>query len=410
MQRPLEELLQGLEQELLRLGYVEGTMKFYRSRWRKLLEFAEKQEKTHFTEELGLDFLENKYSILQKDLDRSLTRKDVQEIRVIRMIGDFQLHNWVARRYYKHHELLTDTYFVSVSSDFRQHCERKQYSKVTIDHYVKQSERFMDFLLAQGISDCRLITIQHVHDYIRTLAGYTYKTVEQNICSIRAFLRYLNEHTILNEDLASKTPMIQARKKTRIPSFWTTEELEALFEAIDRGNPKGKRDYAMILLACVMGMRVSDIKHLTFSNLDWERKELTYTQSKTHNALTLPLIPEVGWALIDYVKHGRPKVDSPIIFVRHTAPFLSFSEGNHLSQIIKHYMQVAHIPTLKKHRGMHSLRHTAASRMLEHDASLEVIASVLGHIDTDSTDVYLKIDIKRLRECALEVPEDHHNG
>ena len=83
------------------------------------------------------------------------------------------------------------------------------------------------------------------------------------------------------------------------------------------------------------------------------------------------------------------------------APFLPFAHSNHLNEIIRHYMQLAHIPTLKKHRGMHSLRHTAASRMLEHDTPLEVISSVLGHIDTDSTALYLKVDLNKLRACPL---------
>ena len=68
-------------------------------------------------------------------------------------------------------------------------------------------------------------------------------------------------------------------------------------------------------------------------------------------------------------------------------------------------MQIAHLPTLKKHRGMHSLRHTAASRMLEHDTPLEVISDILGHSDTNSTAVYLKVDISKLKECALDTPE-----
>jgi len=167
---------------------------------------------------LGLDFLETQFHILRKGLDNTLSQRDIQDIRVVRMIGDFQLHHVVLRRYYKHHELLTDPYYVVISTDFRRHCERKVYSSVTIDRYVKQSARFMDYLLAQGIHDCSGITLPLVNGYIRTLAGYTYKTVEQNICSIRAFLRYLNDNGILNEDLASKTPMVQTRKQTRIPS------------------------------------------------------------------------------------------------------------------------------------------------------------------------------------------------
>jgi integrase len=123
----------------------------------------------------------------------------------------------------------------------------------------------------------------------------------------------------------------------------------------------------------------------------------------------LPLIPEVGWAVIDYLRYGRPKVDSPYIFIRHIAPFFPFSEGDHLNQIIKHYMVEAHLPTLKKRRGMHSLRHTAASLMLENNTPLVVISDILDHADTDSTAVYLKVDLKKLKECPLEIPEVTHN-
>ena len=402
---PLKELLQELEQELLRLGYTEGSMKFYRNRWEKIIRYAEERDEIFYSEELGINYVEQHYHIIQKDFDRTLSPKDTQELRIIRMIGDFQLHRTVLRRYYKHRKLLTDSYYMGISKDFQKYCVHKGYSKVTVDHYVKQSEHFMDYLFSQGIRDFRDIELPVINGYIRTLAGYTHKTVEQNICSIRSLLRYLQNQDILETDLASKTPMIQARKQTRIPSVWTKEELHALIGAIDRGNPKGKRDYAIILLACTLGLRVTDIKNLTFDCFQWETKKLIFTQSKTRQTITLPLTSEVGWAVIDYLKYGRPKVDSPVVFVRHLAPFLPFSENDHLHQIIHTYMRIAHLPTTKKHRGMHSLRHTAAARMLEHDTPLSVISDILGHRDTDSTAVYLKVDINKLRECCLDAPE-----
>ncbi|MBM7616451.1 site-specific integrase [Alkaliphilus hydrothermalis] len=403
--KPIKELLHDLEQELLRLGYTEGSMKFYRNRWQKILQFTEERNETHYSEKLGIDYVESYFQIFEKDFDKTLSQKDTQELRIIRIIGDYQLHHTVLRRYYKHQKLLTDPYFMGISDDFKKYCELKDYSKVTVDHYAKQSERFMDYLISQRIQNCHDITLPIVNSYIKTLAGYAYKTVEQIICSIRAFLRYLLEQDILKDDLASKTPMVQARKQTRIPSVWTKEELDALIGAIDRGSPKGKRDYAIILLGCVLGLRVTDIKNLTFDSFHWEEKKLIFTQSKTRSTVTLPIPAEVGWAVIDYLKYGRPKVNSPIVFVRHLAPFLPFSESDHLHQLIRDYMRIAHIPTLKKHRGMHSLRHTAASRMLEHDTPLTVISDILGHTDTDSTAVYLKVDINKLKECCLNMPE-----
>ena len=118
--------------------------------------------------------------------------------------------------------------------------------------------------------------------------------------------------------------MVQARKQTRIPSVWTTDELKKLIAAIDRGSPKGKRDYAIILLACCLGMRSMDIKHLKMENFKWEDKKLVFTQSKTKTSTVLPLTPEVGWAVIDYLKYGRPKIESPYIFVKTYGTFWSF--------------------------------------------------------------------------------------
>jgi integrase/recombinase XerD len=91
------------------------------------------------------------------------------------------------------------------------------------------------------------------------------------------------------------------------------------------------------------------------------------------------------------------------------APFVPFAEGDHLCQLIKRYMVLGHIPTLKKRRGMHSLRHTMASMLLEKATPLPLISDILGHIDTDSTAVYLKVDIKNLRECALTFEEGNNH-
>lgn len=401
----LEELIQELEQEMLRLGYTEGSMKFYRRRWQMLIRFAQERDENYYSEKLGLDFVEKYFRILEKDLNRTLSQSETQELRVIRMIGDFQLHNTVLRRYYKHKEILTDLNFIEIINHFKQHCNDKDYSIVTTDHYVKQSERFLDYLVSQSILDCKAITLMLINDYIKTLAGYTYKTVEQNICSLRAFCRFLMETGRVQTDFASKMPMVQARKQARIPSVWTADELKKLIEAIDKGSPKGKRDYAIILLACRLGLRCTDIKNLKMENFCWEEKQLIFTQSKTRSTLSLPLTPEVGWAVIDYLKYGRPNIESPHIFVKHIAPFGPFSEGDHLHQLIKRYMELAHLPTLKKRRGMHSLRHTMASMLLEHDTSLSTISDILGHVDTNSTAVYLKVDIKKLKECALDLDE-----
>ena len=389
----LPDLIAGLEQELLRLGYTKGSMTFYRRRWNQLMAYAEDRGECYYTEQLGMDFLKEFFGITQEDFSRTLPQAETQEIRVIRMVGDFQLHHAVLRRYLKHKEILTTPFFVDIRSRFQSSCEKKGYSQVTTEHYVKQSSYLMDYLAAQGMNDFTAVTLDTVNAYIRTLAGFSYKTVEQHICSLRAFFRFLYQEGIMPDDFAAKMPMVKARKQTAIPSVWTHEELKQLVGAIDRGSPKGRRDYAIILIACRLGLRCTDIKNLCFENFNWTEKKICFTQSKTGQPMELPLVPDVGWAVIDYLKYGRPKVDSSRIFVRHMAPFLPFAEGDHLDQLIKAYMVKAHIPMRGKHRGMHSLRHTMASVLLEKDTPLPVISDIIGHLDTNSTAVYLKVDM-----------------
>lgn len=401
----LPDLISELEQELLRLGYTKGSMTFYRRRWNQLMAYAEDRGECYYTEQLGMDFLKEFFGVTQEDFSRTLPQAETQEIRVIRMVGDFQLHHAVLRRYLKHKEILTTPFFVDIRSRFQSSCEKKGYSQITTEHYVKQSSYLMDYLAAQGMNDFTAVTLDTVNAYIRTLAGFSYKTVEQHICSLRAFFRFLYQEGIMPDDLAAKMPMVKARKQTAIPSVWTHEELKQLVGAIDRESPKGRRDYAIILIACRLGLRCTDIKNLCFENFNWTEKKICFTQSKTGQPMELLLVPDVGWAVIDYLRYGRPKVDSSRIFVRHMAPFLPFAEGDHLDQLIRTYMVKAHIPMRGKHRGMHSLRHTMASVLLEKDTPLPVISDIIGHLDTNSTAVYLKVDMERLAECPLDFEE-----
>lgn len=263
----LTDLINDLEQEMLRLNYTQGSMRFYRRRWKMLLQFAQESRETTYSERLGIDFVEKHFNIFEKDFSRTLSQSETQELRIIRAIGDFQLHNTILRRYYNHKEILTEPYFIAISDKFKSYCVSKDYSKVTTNHYVTQSARFMDYLVSQNIANCQSITITMINNYIKTLAGYTYKTVEQNICSMRSFFRFLLEAGEVQTDFAAKTPMVQARKQTRIPSVWTADELKKLIAVIDRGSPKGKRDYAIILLACCLGMRCTDIKSVDCNQL-----------------------------------------------------------------------------------------------------------------------------------------------
>jgi integrase len=179
--------------------------------------------------------------------------------------------------------------------------------------------------------------------------------------------------------------------------------VESILEAIDRGNPSGKRDYAIVLLIARLGLRGVDVKRLEFCDFDWPGNRLLLTQAKTAARVQLPLLKDVGWAVIDYIRAGRPACDCPQVFVRHTAPIGPFSDEDHLHQILVKHARVAHVRVSEKRRhGMHSLRHTLATRLMEGGTPLEQIADILGHQSVRSTGVYLKSSLGLLSSCALD--------
>jgi integrase/recombinase XerD len=155
-----------------------------------------------------------------------------------------------------------------------------------------------------------------------------------------------------------------------------------------------------------LGLRVSDIRRMKLSNLNWSRKTITFTMQKTRQPLELPLLDDIGWAVIDYLKNGRPKTTSDRLFIRHRAPFDAFGENESFQKELHRYMQAAGIEApIGVHCGMHSLRSTLAKNMLEAKAPLPVISEALGHQNINTTSIYLKIDIEGLRKCTLD-PEE----
>lgn len=230
--------------------------------WRRIATFIEHQRLDHCTEEAGMRFLDEQFNFFALETAGELTQSVINVLRIVRMWGDFQQHGSILRRYYKPKALLQLNEFRQVLQSYQNYCQDKEYAKVTQNHYRKIAEKFLSFLGSQGISQTTAIIAKHTSDYIHTLMGYSYKTVELQLCGLRSFLRSLYENGLHSEELSQSIPVLKARKQSRIPSVWTKENVAKLLDAIDRGNPAGKRDYAIMLMVTRLGLRTIDIKHL----------------------------------------------------------------------------------------------------------------------------------------------------
>lgn len=409
----IEEIADGLKKLLNANNYNPSTIRFYEREWCKIHSFLlTEYGGAEFDMERGLAYLERKYSFQTKYNDGTLSQQRIQLLRVVHMLEDYRLHQVLTRRYYASKNPVSLTaYYSDLHERYASALLASELSKSTIEHYISKSRAFMDYLTQKGIGSAENICLTACNGYLKTLAGYSFKTVEQNVCAVRHFLRFLKDSELIPEDIASEIHMPVISRKTKIPSVWTTEELRKMLHAIDRNSPIGKRDYAMILLACILGLRIGDIKNLRFSNFDWNGKQLSLIQHKTHKSLTLPIPDAVGWAVIDYIKNGRPKYyDTDIVFLKHMPPFDALSDNDHLEQRIVFHMNKAGIRKDKnRHSGFHSLRHSAGSMLLDMETPLPLITTILGHSDMDVTGIYLKTDLKKLAECVLS-PEVTTHG
>jgi integrase len=216
---------------------------------------------------------------------------------------------------------------------------------------------------------------------------------------LRAFIVFLYDNQYISSDL-SGCVIVPPKPSPRLIQTWTKDEVEKILSVIERGTSVGKRDYAVFMLVTQLGLRTSDITHMVFDNIIWSECKISLIQYKTGKPLDLPLPEAVGNAIIDYLKYGRPKEDkSQYIFVRHTAPF---GKIKNFWQPMQRYLQAAHIPVHKeKPHGFHSFRFTLATRLMEEEVPIETISAVLGHSSSDSTQRYLRADINKLRQCAL---------
>ena len=405
----LEMITDGLKELLLENHYNSTTIHFYEREWKKIQTFLMNEYgDTEYEMERGLNYLEKQYNLVSKYNDGTLSQQRVQLLRVVHMLEDYSLHRVLTRRYYASKNPLTlDERFEPLFNEYVDFLDSSELSVSTVNHYKGMSVVFMDYLTQRKISSADQVTMDICNSYLKTLAGYSFKTVEQNVCGVRHFLRFLHSSGKISVDYAEKIHMPSISKSARIPSAWQAEELKAMLAAIDRNSPTGKRDYAMIVLACVLGLRIGDIKNLRFKNFNWEEKKLSIIQHKIHKPLNLPLPDAVGWAVIDYIKNGRPHYyESDVIFLKHMPPFDPIGDENHMQQQIIRYMRKAGIDQRrKKHSGFHSLRHSAGSMLLEMETPLPVITDILGHSDSDVTAVYLKTDLQKLAECVLS-PED----
>lgn len=325
--------------------------------------------------------------------------------RAIRMIQDF-LHHEEPKRRYVNHPFDCPTSYRAILSRYETLMKNDQKSYGTIRTRSGRMKVFFVFLAGRECVVLQNITPELFTDYVSSLNDrYSSQGKASLLYTIRNFFSYDEFSEMLTFDPLPFLSGIHSRKHERLPSFYTAEEVKRILNAVNRSTPWGKTAYLMMILACVYGLRSSDIKALRFDDINWESRTITIIQFKTHKSVSLPITDEILFALLDYIKNARPRVDNPNVFIRLRKPYIPYSMNDHFGDKILPYFEIAGVDTKGKHHGLHSLRHSLATNLLKTGTPANEIAVILGHTSAASTKTYVWSDIEHLRIAALEVPE-----
>jgi len=389
------------------LGYSQGYMRLCGSVWRDFKSFLRASAIDELSEAIANRFLENRGICIEKE---PVARTSRQRLicAAIRIIVEFNLHGCFQRRRCTAQKVKLTDALQTICQNYIEFCtDYLNCTPGTIRCRSRHITRFLHFLESTEVKNPASISSKHLSEFVRSQIHLKPKTVAVIVSDLRSFMRYLCMEGILPHDLSPSVPKVRVPRDARIPSIWKNDDVETILRTVDRHSPKGKRDYVILLLACRLGMRVSDIRNLRLDNINWENERIDFVQLKTEAPLALPLTEKIGEALIDYLQHGRPETKYRELFLRLNAPFQPLSENNNLHSIITCYRQRAGIK-LTRHgsKGMHSLRHSVATRLLEVGTPLEIISSVMGHLTMESTQIYTKVDVEALRSAALDLEEN----
>jgi site-specific recombinase XerD len=402
----INELVAKVLAELERLNYSYNSLCGLRAFYKRVIAFANEKEELYFSEELGSAFLKERYNCTVNYYTEVMPKSCKEPIRRIRILGDYQLHGVIVRRIVKKPGYVKPPQFEKELTAYERECENNDYSKRGLRTRIQRLFFFIDYLDARGVQNANDITSEMISDYVKTIYAHHEKSISSILTTLRVFLRFLYFNQFTDEDLSLKVPKQSKYYYPPVPSVWNKEDVMHMLESIDRGNPTGKRDYAILLLVAKLGIRVGDIKSLELSDLNWQSKTIEIRQNKTKNTVTYPILNDIGWALIDYLKNARPTSNSPFVFIRINAPYEAFGKDANLHNIITKYTRLSGITIPRgKRQGLHSLRHTLASALLEQGTPLPIISDILGHFNSKSTGVYLHTGIEGLRSCAID-PEE----
>ena len=283
--------------------------------------------------------------------------------------------------------------------NYQSYCRKNGMREGSVALYEKECRWFLRNLADCDCTEPSQITSSKVVTACLALTSKSY------LATIRTLLRYCAESGQTARDYSYVIPPY--KRPQPMPSVYSENEIYRMESSINRNIPVGKRDYAIVLLATRLGLRLEDIRTISFDELDFRNDAICLVQDKTFAQLDLPMVADLKNALLDYIRNGRPSIDisetSDIIFRNNKPPHNLLSKSGIIA-CFRRALRKAGVECGNRGHGPRAFRSSLASSMVNDGIPYEAVRRTLGHIDPNAISHYAKLDIERLRLYALPVP------
>lgn len=381
MQKYIDSLLEQLRSKV----YSEGSITNYRLMLKSLCRFMETHCVDTYSSAVGRAFVASD--------DRIVTCSKAFPGTVIRRFEDHIQGKWQLKRtkgpvlLSEQHEHILAEYLAKAVSDGN--------SGSTVGKKRKLCGKFLNYLEQMS---CRDICCTKTELIFKVYAQFG----RSDRYAIKHFLKYLYENGNMRIGIHAFLP--HSHQPQPLPTAYSEEEIRELEDAVETSTELGIRDYSIILLATRYGLRACDIAKLRFNEINFETYHIKLIQQKTGVVWERELLPEAGDALQNYISHARPASDSDYVFLSTLAPCRRMTaEG--VSSCVRRYLRKADIDTTGKKSGAHAMRSSLTSSMINDGYDPVIVREILGHKDPEAIRHYARINIGKLRECAIPVPE-----
>lgn len=386
-----KQLLETFIVFLKEKSYKDYVVDNYRRTLAKIDLYMHEHRITGYTPEIGVYYCEEYIQQHQTGKSRAAGIRTA-----VGRLNDFFLgKEYHVQRPYHDVAVLPNDY-EGVVDAYEQNCHESGNKRNTVLSKCQKVRNFLWYCIDLGCTDVGSLSPSYITKACLMLEN------KDAWAPVRSFLKFLCVKGLTDIDLSTVIP--HYNRSFRLPVSYSTDEVRKVESVVDRSTNIGKRDYAMLLLATRLGMRSGDIILLCRNHVDFERGQIGFTQQKNGEEIQLPLLPEIGEALKDYLINARPASAEDRIFLRCNAPFQPVTTSVLRFETTK-YFKAAGVGIDGRKHGPHTFRSSLATSMVNDAVPYEAIRKILGHTDPNAVKHYAKLDIERLRFCAVEVPE-----